>query len=490
MTRVLLINPFLRQYDLGGSAATFLPIGLLSIAANIRDGCEVKILDCLITEPETVRKSDHTLFGMPLEKVEQRVREFRPDIIGISIPFSHQAENAKIIASACKRIRPEAAVLFGGANVTVNYESLLRESKADFCVVGEGEETFREFVARISAGQDAETIAGLASRGREGIRFRARTPIENLDSLPFPAYDLVDMAAYLKDKNLYRDRGVVPKAVSMITSRGCPFRCVFCYAPLHMGRKYRAHSPEYVLKHIRFLKERYGVSNFLFEDDNMSLDRVRFEKILDGIIENGLDIRWDSPNGIRVDTLDAGLIKKIKKSGCGQLMVAIESGSQRVLDHVIKKGLMLDEAMKVLRAAREEGVFVRAFYSFGYPGETLKEMEETTGLAIRLLREYDVLPYVFVATPFPGTELYRIAMQNGFIKKEPSEKDLASCLLIYGQPLIGTEVFGVDDVKRLASDYLSRLKKEIILYGTRHPFFLFKILKGKLPILKRYIRWS
>ncbi|MDD5174093.1 MAG: cobalamin-dependent protein [Candidatus Omnitrophica bacterium] len=487
MTKVLLINPFVKEYDLSGGIITYIPIGLLSLASAIRGICDLKILDCLRDSCETRRTRDFILYGTPVERIKEIIRDFSPDIVGISIPFSAQSDNAKTICGICKELDPKITVVFGGPDASVNYSRLLKETLCDFCVVGEGEETFFEFVKKFNSGSSLESIEGLAYKKDGKIYYKPREFLCELDKLPFPAYDLIDIKAYLRDKNLYRDRSIIKNSISMVTSRGCPFDCVFCSIRKHMGHVYRYHSPDYVIRHLRFIIKNYGITNFHFEDDNISLDKKRFEKILDGIIENGFKLQWDVPNGLRADTLDFNLLKKIKRSGCKKLTIAIESGNQNVLDNIIKKRLSLDYVIDVVKNCKKLRILASSFYVIGFPGESIKNMKETLGLALRLLKEYDILPCLLIATPLYGTELYEICEKNGYIKKDLTDKDFATGTQVYGNPLISTKDFTGEDVKNLARDYLSTLKKELIIYAFKHPLFLFKKIREKIPFISRYL---
>jgi len=235
------------------------------------------------------------------------------------------------------------------------------------------------------------------------------------------------------------------------------------------------------------LVEKYGISNFHFEDDNISLKKNRFEEILDRIISDKLNIQWDTPNGIRVDTLDYNILKKIKKSGCKQLTLAIESGSQRVLDEVIKKKTRLDYMIEIAQYCKELNIRSNSFYVIGFPGETLEEIKDTLNLALRLLRTYDILPTMLVATPLYGTELYEICIRENYIEGNPSVEELATATQIFGNPLISTPDFSKDAVKQLIHEYICHLKKELILFSLKNPLYTARRLKDKLPLLKHLL---
>ena len=236
-----------------------------------------------------------------------------------------------------------------------------------------------------------------------------------------------------------------------------------------MGQKYRAHSPEYVIRLLRYCLDRYGISNFHFEDDNLTCDSQRFEKILDLIIKENLQIKWDAPNGVRVDSLNYNILKKIKQSGCVQLSLALESGSQRVLDEVIHKGLNLDHAINIVKCCKELKISANAFYVIGFPGETVNEIKNTINLAIKLYRKCDVCPIVMVATPLYGTELYEICIRDKLIKRELTCEELCVATQSCGEPIISTPDFSKEDTKWILNDYNKRFQAENRRHLIKHP---------------------
>jgi len=489
MIKVMLINPPQTYFSQSAGFSVYFPLSLLSVATVIKDICKVKIFDCLVTDFEVKKIKDFTLFGTPIEKIKSAIEDFNPDITGISIPFSAQLENAVIVSRICKEINPEMTVVFGGPHASVGYKSLLKEGLCDFCVVGEGEKTFFELVKKTNSKSSLKGIEGLASKGGDNICYKPRKFIEDLDELPLPAYELINVEDYLKSPYLYINRSRIHKnSISIITSRGCPYNCVFCSIRLHMGQKFRYHSPGYVIQHLKFLIERYGITNFHFEDDNISFNRARFEQILDEIIDKGLKIRWDTPNGVRADTLNFDLLKKIKRSGCKELTIAIESGNQHVLDYIIKKKTSLDKMLNVVKYCKELRIKISAFYVIGFPGETIKNMKETINLALKLFRSYDVIPCLYVATPLYGTELYDICIEKDIIKENMTGKDFSTATQIYGEPMIYTEDFSKDDIKNLLHCYKGGYKKELIIYYIKHPFHALEIVRNKPALIKRFLK--
>jgi len=462
MVRVLLINPPQKYFEQSLGFNVYFPIGLLYIGAMIKDICEVKILDCLITDFKIKKTKNFILYGTPFEKIRTIIRNFNPDIVGVTVPFSAQSSNSEEIGRLCKQIDPNITVVFGGPDPSVRYQHFLKNDSCDFCVVGEGEKTFFEFVKNFHSKSSLKNIGGLACNTTEGIQYRPREFLEILDEIPLPAYELINFKDYLGNPYLYISRsGINPKkSISVITSRGCPYDCVFCSIKLHMGKKYRYHSPNYVIKHLKLLIERYGISTFHFEDDNISLNKSRFEQILDKIIENDLKIHWDIPNGIRTDTLDFDLLKKIKKSGCKHLTIAIESGNQHVLSAIIKKNTSLDYMIKVIEYCKQLRIRLSSFYVIGFPGETIENIKETLDLSLKLYKSYNVSPNTLVATPLYGTELYDTCVKEKIIDSDLTDEDLSIATQSYGNPLITTKEFSKDDIKNLMREYELKFEKE------------------------------
>lgn len=448
------------------------------VAAMVRDVCNVGIFDCLAFDFET-RKDDAIIYGAPPEEIRKVIEEKQPDVVGISVHATTQYRNAELVAKIAKEVNPKTITVFGGPDPSVRFESILENPYCDYCVVGDGEDTFLEFVRNFPVRSSLEKIKGLAYKRNGFVHYEPRFFDTDLDALPFPAFDLVDLNRYLKSERYYKDRSnICENSTPIITSRGCPNCCVFCSIRLHMGQKYRTHSPEYIIKLLRLCIDKYGLSTFHFEDDNLTCDKRRFEKILDLIIEEKLQIKWDTPNGVRVDSLNYNILKKMKQSGCSHLTLAIESGNQRVLDEVIHKKLNLEHAIEIVKYCKELKIQAGAFYVIGFPGETIEEIEDTINLAIKLHRKSDLSPYLMVATPLYGTELYEICMRNKFIKGEPTCEELSITLQLCGEPMISTPEFSKEDIKRILNEYKKRIRMNYrlkdIAYLSKHPRELVK----------------
>lgn len=460
MKNVLLINPPQKFYKRSSAFGVYFPLGLLYIATVIRDCCNVKLYDSLIQNFQIIDENDFSVFGASKNNIEEVIREYNPDIIGITIPATVQSEYAIEVAKLCREIDPNIAIVFGGADASVQYEMYLRNELCDYCIVGEGEESFRELVQKYQSIDEKISILGVACMIDREVKYNQRPFIKQLDELPLPAYDLIPVESYLENEYLYINRSKISeRSISLITSRGCPYECVFCSAKLSMGKDFRYHSAEYVINHIELLINKYGIRRFHIEDGNISLHRGRFEKILDMIIERHLDIQWDAPDGMRADSLDEVLLRKMKKSGCVEYNIAIEAGDQEVLDKIIKKKMILEKAIEIVKLSKKVGIKVNAFYVIGFPGETKETMKKTIDLALKLYQLYQVDPYITFATPMYKTELYNICVEQKLIESVLDEKEMSEATYLYGTPMIETNDFSKSDVKRLVLYFLSNLIK-------------------------------
>jgi anaerobic magnesium-protoporphyrin IX monomethyl ester cyclase len=283
-------------------------------------------------------------------------------------------------------------------------------------------------------------------------------------------------------------RSFKERSVSMITSRGCPFNCVFCSVHLHMGKAFRAHSVEYVVNHIDHVVSKYRVKTIFFEDDNLTFDIKRFEAICDRLIERDIRFKWETPNGIRADYLTMNLLKKMKRSGCQSVFFGVESGDQHVLDDIISKSLDLKAVINVAKMCEEIGLNTAAFYIIGFPGEKKEDMLKTVDFALRLKREYDVGMLLHVATPSCGTRLYYECKKKGYIQENLTPRAFAEVRQTRGNPLIGTEDFTPAEVKEIASMAMRRYRKTSLINYVKSPGKTLRTALGQPKIIMKYLR--
>lgn len=396
------------------------PRSLLYLAGALRGepGIEVRLLDVL-AEPDfsTIERERSTppfYFGLPEDRVVERVRAFNPHILAVTSPANYYMSDTVKLISRLRRELPGLFIVVGGPDATADYEDYFRRTGAiDVIVMREGEVTFRELVRCWRSGEEWRSLEGIAYRqGARTVVTPPRAYIAELDSVR-PDYSIVDLERYfeLNSKGFpSRLAFACPgshRSIDIVTSRGCHFGCTFCCIHLHMGREVRLHSVERVLDEIRELVEDHGVRNIHFEDDHLLADPARFKDILRGILERGWDLTWDTPNGVRADCIDSELLELCARSGCAYLIFGAESGSKRVLDTIVRKGLALDDITRAARLCWEHQIDSLAFYIVGMPGETREDLLKTYYFAMDLLRRYNTTPMFQVWRPYRDTAMER-----------------------------------------------------------------------------------
>jgi radical SAM superfamily enzyme YgiQ (UPF0313 family) len=375
----------------GGSAAPSL--GILMLAAVARnDGCM-----CTVVDAAALALSEQELL--------KRLAEVCPEILCIS-STTLAIGNANSFAVEAKRLIPALTVIVGGPHVTATpRETMARYPAFDMAVIGEGESTFVELLRALRAGSAISAVAGLIVREGSDLYDTGRRPfIADLDSLPFPAWDLLEgfpgryLPAPFKVRKL--------PATTLVTSRGCPNTCIFCDRSV-FGSSCHAYSAEYVVRQMTELYHRYGIREFSFEDDTFITFKTRLQDICHRLIELRLDISWTCLG--RVNHVTADNLRLMRKAGCWQISFGIESGSQEILS-LINKRIRLDQVRLAVRLSREAGIRTKGFFILGHPGETPETLRMTIDFALELPLD-DIS--VCHMTPFPGTELHARAAEFG-----------------------------------------------------------------------------
>jgi magnesium-protoporphyrin IX monomethyl ester (oxidative) cyclase len=485
--KLLLINPPKTRRPGAGYISPLvdagLPVSLLHLAAYVEEkDYDVEILDCIVDDkavPQHLGK-DVMRYGIPEDVLQKKIKESKADIIGITSHFTAQLDNVFWVSNIVKKVNKKIPVIVGGAAISIDVVNILKRVKSiDIAVLGEGEITLVELLEYFSEKRKRlELINGIVYRDNDKIKItKKRGLIMDLDSLPLPAYHLIDMNKYLElpKKGIYNRLRDEYRSVSLITSRGCPFNCVFCAVHVVSGKLWRAYSADYVIRHIKLLVEKYDVEQIHVEDDNFGLDMKRCDKIVEGVIKNKLNIRWDTPNGIRADRLNRELVRKMKKSGCFKLTIAPESGSQDVLDTIVDKSLDLRKVVEVAKICKEEKMPLIAFFVIGFPGETKKDIRKTLNFARFLMKKYGVIVGgAMYATPFYGTRLYEICKKKNYFVREVTPKNLVDSMM--SNPMIKTEEFTPQD--------LLNFNKELI----RSSFYYSakRYIKHPIKLIKRF----
>jgi len=395
--KVLLVNPSAQVHNpMVKTYATF-PNGILYIASVLeKSGHEVRVLDCNI---DNRTPSDFLEFG--------------PEVIGLSVLTSPDLDSAISMSKEFKAVLPKTRIVWGGVHPSIMPEQTLTESYIDYVIMGAGEYTMRDLCHSLQNGShNLKDIDGLAYRENGKIVVNRKRPfIQDLDELPDPAWHLVDVDKYWH--------------ITINTSRGCPFRCTYCYNTA-FHKKYRAgFSADRIVSQIEYLKDQYNVRFFRFFEDNFTFDRERLRRFCQLLIDKKLKIKWDCDCRADLDDEDTALMAK---SGCTSVALGIESGSQRLVKF-LQKGETVKSMERSFWHFVKHKITPRINILYGLPTETIEDFNQT----LNLLNRLDNPPYMFNHyVPYPGTTLFQYCVEKGLIDPPAKLGDWASFTTYYG----------------------------------------------------------
>ncbi|MBM3251236.1 MAG: B12-binding domain-containing radical SAM protein [Candidatus Omnitrophica bacterium] len=420
MNRVLLINPPYYIPD-GTDFFPSFPLGIGYIASYLQSlGYSVKILDAFAEGYEN--QANYHRFhriGLSDKEILSEIHNFSPDIIGISNMFSLLHYSLHSTAKIIKEYNKDLPVVAGGPHISAAPELVMRDKNIDFGILGEGEYTFSKLIKALRYGEDYRDISGLSYRDNGALKInRPLGFIENLDALPFPAWHLFKMDKYLYQKASHG--GAVKKRpfMTILTSRGCPLNCFFCSVRDTWGRRFRMRSAGNVIQEIALLKEKFGIKEVVIVDDNFNFNIERMNIILDYFIKEKRRLILDVPNGLFIPNLNKDILLKMKSAGFWRIFFPIESGDEFILHKIIRKPVDLGMVKQLVNYCRKIHLDVVGYFILGLPMETKETMRRT----FKLVRELKIKPYFSIATPFPGSDLYRFAESKGLLNSYKIEE--------------------------------------------------------------------
>lgn len=359
--------------------------------------------------------------GTSIEAVSQQIAALRPDYLGLSAT-TISVTNASRIAERVKQLDPNVTTILGGSHVSAIPERTLTAFPSiDYGVVGEGEFSLFDLLARLEAGGPIDPVPGLAFRRDGRVHANARAPyIDDLDSLPIPAWDLLPDFPHRFQPTMFSYANT--PVASLITSRGCPFTCTFCDRSTS-GKKGRMHSVEYVVKLCRHLVD-LGVRHIIFVDDLFTVRKQRVIDLCHAFLDEGFTFTWNCnshPNLLDFDTM-----KLMKRAGCWQIAYGIESGSQRVLD-VVKREVRIPRMRETLQMTRAAGIRAKGYLMIGHPTEGLDSLAEMA----EFLRTVELdICQITKFTPYPGTPSYPTIRNFGTFTEDWEEMNAMNFVFI------------------------------------------------------------
>jgi len=364
------------------------PTGLLYVASGlIKAGFKTQILDLQLENKD-------------VKELTRIIKNIKTNLIGVTATTPEIGEVIKLL-SFIKKIRPDITTIMGGPHPTVLPDDAINYKCVDILFKGEAEIEFPAVINAIQKQKDLKDINGISYKDNgKIIHNRPAKIIEDLESIPLPARELIENSKYLFP---VRKKGLVP-AGTMITTRGCPYKCIFCTRLF--GNRIRFSSPDNVLKELRILKHDYKVKFIIFFDDTFTLRKDRVISICKKIINEKLDISWLA--AVRANTCDLEMFRYMRKAGCNRITMGVESGNQKILD-ILKKGTTLEQYEKGFKMAKKVGFETRGSFILGNPYDNLKTIRQTINFAKKL--DLDEA-YFNIMTPYPCTELYNMAKKG------------------------------------------------------------------------------
>ncbi len=390
--KIALVNPRIEMYS-----STLPPLGLLYIAAVLeKSGHKVRIFDIYPYDDRDITS----------------LINYNPDIVGLTALTDYWSR-AQHIARAIREKISDCTFIAGGVHITVKPEDSLKGLDADIGVIGEGEYTMLELCDRLANGSDWRGTNGIIYRDQKGkfIRTEPRMLIEDLNELPFPARHLLNFEDYLVPPGIIRGHWS-EHSTTLMTSRGCPYKCIWCGSQSTFGRKVRRRSVENVIDELKQIIRDHGVDTVWFVDDTFTLNKRWVLEFSEQLLANKIKLSWGCQ--AHVNTADEEMFQAMKKAGLIQLDFGVESGSDKVLK-ALKKRSSRDAAKRAFKIVRKVGLRAMATFMFGSPTETEDDVEATMSLAREIRPSF---ASSFFITPYPGTELMQMAEDNNWISSD------------------------------------------------------------------------
>ncbi len=457
---ILLINPSSTLSPFLPKTAK-IPYGIAYIAAVLeKEGYNVSIWD---------RNVDQ----MDIKTVLKREQ---PDIIGFSVMTGHCILDAIEISQEAKAIYPDVSIVWGGYHPTLLPEQTLAEEYIDYVAYGEGEYTMLELVDSMRNNSPIEDVDGVYfKKGGKTVKTQPRSPIKDLDQLPFPAWHLFEIKKYIRH-GTFNER-----EINLNTSRGCPFNCSFCCEPAFHKRRWRANSSRRVIEMVKHLKSEYGCNHIAFRDSLFTANLRRLEEICDALITEGLKMGWHCP--ARIMNWDKVLLKKMKQAGCTYLEFGVETGSPRLLK-LLNKRITFDLVYQTFKKCNEIGITPRINLIIGLPTEKRKDLDMTLALLDRLNPS---VAGISIFMPYPACELHDFVVRQDMFVSPATLRDWAKIDDPYAPEFPSFGEVAKDELWQIIQEVRNRniriARKQVVRRLLKNPTKVFSYVSGLIKRL-------
>jgi len=442
--KVLLLGPNLKGMQHGLNRIQP-PLGLMLSASVMRsEGHQVKIHDTALEgwSNRVPINNGMAMIGQSDNEIAKLIEDYQPDIVGISALFSNLMDSAHNVASIVKKVNNDIFVILGGNHISSSvrdYEYALiardklfhasipdlEDKNIDFAMFGEVEFEFAKLVNLLVNKESLDGVRGLIYRNHQANKYYISKPpkqILDLDLLPLPARDIVNMEGYFDIGAFHSPKSKSKRVLSLMASRGCPEKCRFCTTPDMWGAKVRWRSTANIITEIKNNISDFNIGELQFEDDTITARRTNLLELCSELEKIGLP--WCTPNGVKADyhaSYQQEMFKAMYDSGCYQITLACETGVQSVMDNIINKKLEIESLRPAIENAKKSGMLVHTFWILGFPGETYENIQQTVDFAMKSGAD----SYSFaILSPLPGTPIFREVIKNNLFWEGTDINDL------------------------------------------------------------------
>lgn len=436
--KILLINPT-NTMPVDSVRRIGEPLGLLYLGASlINAGYEVIVFDMTLEGYDNCEiNNGYVTYGSGPNDLKNKLMETNPDIVGVSCMFTAREQNTISVCSIVKEVNRELPVVLGGLHPSTFPDRFFKTDLIDYIIFEEGEFRLVKLLDCLN-NEKKPDFDGVAYRENRKFKINpALTKIEDLDSIPYPDRDLVEMEEYIKIGVPYAPFSYKQRVAQILATRGCPNNCNFCSTVKYWGRKIRARSVGNIIGEMKILKDKYNIEEIQFVDDNLTVNKAFSMELFSRMKD--FNFKWCTPHGLMFNSLDGEMIKAMADCGAYQLTFAIESGSKRVLRDIIHKNVNLDKVKEIVAEAHKYDISVHGMFVMGFPGERKEEIMQTLNFPFEV--GFDSVSY-FVVNPLPGTDLYFQCKEKNYLTENYSSMDFKSANIVI--PKTSADYYGFE----------------------------------------------